>query len=454
MSDSQAAARHANLGGVTDLDRRQFIGAGLAAAAGAYLGLPVRSASASTALRKMIDIGPGGVIYPGSAQDLRYASNTDYFAETGTKWIRMWADWPSLQPHPGFAIDDPRSPGYWRLQGLDAQIALANSRGIKVILMPYRFPTWVNGTATLSAQKDTDAEISYRYGDRMTKAAWDRYVRNGRNPAAYNPSRRALEYMLPTDPYGPSSAWAQYFDFLYRRYGYQQRATGRYVHGFELVNEPNLQLWPQQGATTTDPFAQTPRTIERAIAQLFKTAGAISKRYAESTVLYGPSISDSDTTTSRLYTRYDAFVPAFLDACAAIGHAPSARVAWTHHNYTDVEKRQTSTRTQLIRGLLAGRWTGLAGAQSPTVFITEGGARLSRMPALYPAEDPRQAQAKCLRDAWALHRSNSGAGVGVSMLAQYLLYADPNFDCGLLDPYPSTVKRPAYEAWKSFPTYS
>src|SRR5215217_4033787 len=107
--------------------------------------------------------------------------------------------------------------------------------------------------------------------------------------------------MLPTAAYGPSSAWAQYFDFLYRRYGYQQRATGRYVHGFELVNEPNLQLWPQQAATTTDPFAQTPRTIEPAIAQLFKTAGAISKRYGEPSVLYGPSISDNDNASSPLY---------------------------------------------------------------------------------------------------------------------------------------------------------
>jgi hypothetical protein len=37
------------------------------------------------------------------------------------------------------------------------------------------------------------------------------------------------------------------------------------------------------------------------------------------------------------------------------------------------------------------------------------------------------------------------------MLAQYLLYADVNFDCGLLEPHPSMVKRPSYAAWKSFP---
>ena len=69
-------------------------------------------------------------------------------------------------------------------------------------------------------------------------------------------------------------------------------------------------------------------------------------------------------------------------------------------------------------------------------------------------EDPREAQARCLRDAWALHERPDGPGAGVAMFAQYLLYADPNFDCGLLDPYPSTVKRPAYEAWRAFPAYS
>ena len=87
------------------------------------------------------------------------------------------------------------------------------------------------------------------------------------------------------------------------------------------------------------------------------------------------------------------------------------------------------------------------------MFVTEGGARLTRMPALYPAEDPRQAQAKCLRDAWTLDRRDTAQGAGVAMMAQYLIHADPNFDCGLIDPWPSTLKRPAYDAWRSFPKY-
>ena len=73
------------------------------------------------------------------------------------------------------------------------------------------------------------------------------------------------------------------------------------------------------------------------------------------------------------------------------------------------------------------------------------------MRTLYPGEDPLAAQAKCLQTAWNLHSGASGGGEGVAMLAQYLLYADPNYDCGLLEPAPSTVKRPAYATWKTFP---
>jgi hypothetical protein len=411
----------------------------------------------SRVLRKLIDVGPGGVIYPGSAQDFRYHDNPLYFSDTRTPWIRMWADWPSLQPDATAAIDDPASPSHWKLQALDAQIALANARGVRVLLLPYRFPTWVNGTAALAAGKDTDAEISFEHWDRMTPAAWARYVRDGRDPARYNPSRRALEYRLPDlDPYGPFGRWARFFEFLYGRYHYGRRASGPYVDGFELVNEPNLQLWPQQAAPAADadPFEQTPATAATRVAELMRTAQAISERYAYSTPLFAPSISDSDEPGSRLHTRDDAFTPALLDAFDAIGYRPHPGQAWSHHNYTDVERRLTKTRTQAIRAQLTGRWTGYVAGQAPTVFVTEGGARLSQMASLYPAEDPREAQAKCLRDTWALHADDSGAGAGVAMLAQYLLYADPNFDSGLIDPYPSTVRRPAYDAWKSFPAYA
>ena len=100
--------------------RRQFLarGALLAAAAagagGAWAatreGGDDRAAPRPKPLRKLLDIGPGGVIAPGSAQDLRAAGNAGYFTDTGTRWIRMWADWPSLQPSADHAPDDPREP--------------------------------------------------------------------------------------------------------------------------------------------------------------------------------------------------------------------------------------------------------------------------------------------------------------------------------------------------------
>ena len=390
--------------------RRQFIARG-ALLAGAAVGAPALSHAADAprpkTLRKLLDIGPGGVIAPGSAQDLRVAGNAGYYADTGTRWIRMWADWPSLQPDGERAPDDPLSPGGANLRALDEQIALANRLGIRVLLMPYRFPRWANGTEDLADEA---------------------------------PGGKAPEYRLPGDAYGPGSAWAAYFAFLHDRY-HAGREGGPRVDGFELVNEPNLQLWPQAG-------------VAREVAQLLKTAQGISARNAHSTMLFAPSISDDDAPSSERYTRWSEFVPALLDELEAIGYLPHSGQAWSHHNYTDVERRQTRTRSQAIRALLKGRWGGYVEGEAPTVFVTEGGARLSRMPDLYPGEEPREAQARCLRDAWALHARPDGAGAGVAMFAQYLLYADPNFDCGLLDPFPSTVKRPAYEAWKAFPVDS
>ena len=128
------------------------------------------------------------------------------------------------------------------------------------------------------------------------------------------------------------------------------------------------------------------------------------------TLARAPSISDDDAPTSERYTRWSEFVPALLDELEAIGYLPHSGQAWSHHNYTDVERRQTRTRSQAIRALLKGRWGGFVEGEAPTVFVTEGGARLSRMPDLYPGEEPRAAQARCLRDAWALHARPDGRG--------------------------------------------
>jgi hypothetical protein len=408
---------------------------------------PSATAAPTDGLRKLIDIGPGGVLNPGSPQDYRYFSNPAYFADTQTRWIRMWADWPSLQPENAYAVDDPRSPGYSRLLALDDQIRRACADGLSVVLMPYRYPAWVNQTAPLAAVAGSDAEVSFQYWDRMPEQAWTRYLGSGRQAAVYNPRRAALAYRLPDEGHGPSSTWAVFFDFLYNRYHYGQRGSGRYVRAFELVNEPNLQLWPQQAPPApTAPFAPTAPTAARAVADMMATAQAISARHGDSTLMLAPSTSDGDQPSSRRATRYDEFVAQVLDALDAIGYRAHPQQAWSHHNYGDVEYRTGAARTRLVQGMLAGRWKGAAEHGTPRLYVTEGGARVERMTRLYPLEDPRAAQAACLQGAWAAH-----ASAGVVMLAQYLLYTDTNFDSGLLEAYPSTVARPAYATWKSFP---
>src|SRR3954453_92231 len=95
-------------------------------------------------LRRLVVLGPAGTIYPGSAQDYRSASNRAFVKDTKTKWIRLWADWPTLMPARG-QFDAAR------LAALDAQIAQAKADGLKVMLTMFRFPTWAKGVDAMSA---------------------------------------------------------------------------------------------------------------------------------------------------------------------------------------------------------------------------------------------------------------------------------------------------------------
>ena len=381
----------------------------------------------SAHLRRIIDFGPGAGVYPGSANDYRFHDNRTYVAETGTPWIRLWADWPSLQPDPAIAVDAPENPGLAWLQALDDQIATARADGVRVLLVAHRFPTWANGTAELAAVRNTDGEASFAFADRMAPATWDRYVAAGRDPAVFNPGRRALEYRVPPEGLGAGSPWSAFFEFLYARYAAGVADPARDADGFDLVNEPNYFLWPQrEPAPAEDPFARTPLAVPQPVAQLMGAAQAVADRIGGTSLLF---------------------------ALAAAGVQVGPRMAWAHHNYSDLERRWDTTYLQQLRDVLRGRWTGFEEGEPPTVFVTEGGARLSKMRALYPAEDPLAAQAQSLREGWDRHVRDDGPGAGVAMLAQYQTYSDPRFDTGLLDPWPSTVRRPSYAVWASLPRF-
>jgi hypothetical protein len=428
------------------LNRRAFLGT-TAAAAGAAFFAP--RAEAMSGLLRIVDLGVGATIHPGSANDLRVGDNRAILEETGTHAIRLWADWPSLQPNPALAPDDPASPGAPYLAALDAQIAAADEDGLRVVLLLYRFPLWANGMEALGAVRGTDAEISFMYADRIAPAAWQRYVAGGRDPAVYTPSRRGLEFAVPAEGCGPGTAWARMFAFLHERY--RPDRAGLRVDGIELVNEPNFQLWPQRTPSpTADEFALGDVLAQRTIAQMMAAAREVSAAAGHPMLIFTPSFADSDQR-GRTVTPHDVLTVALLDELEATGAAVGPNEVWAHHNYTDMEGRVLATKTQAMRALMRGRWTGLADPTGPVVVITEGGVRISRMRALYPAEDPRAAQATSMALALSRHAANSGPGAGVWMLAQYTIHADPGFDSGLMEVWPSTVRRPVFAAWSAGP---
>src|SRR5215210_8405819 len=106
-------------------------------------------------LRRLVVLGPNGTITPGSSQDYRQAGNRAFFAETGTRWARLWADWFTLMPARG-QFDQAR------VASLDEQIALARRDGLRLILTLYRFPLWANGTDNPTADQLTAWERDRR----------------------------------------------------------------------------------------------------------------------------------------------------------------------------------------------------------------------------------------------------------------------------------------------------
>src|SRR5688500_1249845 len=103
----------------------------------------------SSYLRKCIDIAPTAVVTPGPfvANDYRNLRRHTWWTalrET-TRWLRLWADWPSGQlvaAHPPVDVEKAAES----LSALDAQIDAAHADGMQIILMPYRYPKWSNET--------------------------------------------------------------------------------------------------------------------------------------------------------------------------------------------------------------------------------------------------------------------------------------------------------------------
>lgn len=149
-----------------ELTRRQLLARAGAAAVGvagaaALSRLQVVSPAVAAVPRRCVALGPAGCIAPGCPQDLRVAGNRALLADSGTRWVRLWADWPTLMPAPGsFAAD--------RVAALDDQLAVARADGLRTILTLYRTPDWVGrGVAAAPPWRAFLSWTIARYGERL-----------------------------------------------------------------------------------------------------------------------------------------------------------------------------------------------------------------------------------------------------------------------------------------------
>src|SRR5215212_131669 len=101
-----------------------------------------------TAMARGIDLTPQGLRVPGALQDytvLRVQPWAPPLIARATH-VRFWVDWPFVQPKGAIGLADPANPGLPHLLALDAQVDAAVADGLQVILMPWRYPRWVNHT--------------------------------------------------------------------------------------------------------------------------------------------------------------------------------------------------------------------------------------------------------------------------------------------------------------------
>lgn len=394
-------------------------------------GLAAPPAAGEPGLRKAISMGP--INHGGDYEDLTGHGNLDTVRQTGARWVRIWVRWdkaqlfpPSLLPWSGLAGPANDLPGcgtgcgFRYVQAVDAQVAAARAAGMNVVLASYHFPRWANGTEGRPAD----------------------WAREDRGTATTPVERlKPMEYRIPIGQLGRTGYYGGWINWLIGRYARYGRSIA-----LEIVNEPNHQLWPQQGPSTTgDRFGPGPVVIDDYVAEMMETARAVSAVRGHPLLLAGPAFADRFGANSRTMTNFQTAVPETLNALAARGFRPTDTFVWSHHNYSDVERNIPSpTRAEQARAYLVGRWRGRGGTSSPKLWLTEGGARLGQSQATDLAR-----QAELVDSNW----TRMSAAPGIQMWTNYLLYADPTANSGLRDArLGSGAPRPVWNVFEAFPS--
>lgn len=388
----------------------------------------VAPASGESGLRKALSMG--SINYGGDPGDLTVNGNLGLVQQTGARWVRLFIRWDKAQPLPPVFVPESRldSPandlpecgtgcGFRYIASLDAQIAAARAAGLNVVLASWHFPRWANGTA--DKRSDWGSE--------------------DRGPPGTPAERlKAMEMRIPVGQLGVDGHYGRWIDFLVERYAPYGRSFA-----LEIMNEPNLQMWPQQGpSTTADRFGPGPSVLGSYVAEMMTTARSLAAARGNPILMGAPALSDHFGVDSRTETNFRTAVADTLAALSSDGWPDS--FVWTHHNYIDVEQNRPSpTRADAVRGLLVDRWAGRGGSADPKLWLTEGGARLGSGDATDPAS-----QAELVRLNW----ERMSAAPGVEMWTNYLLYENPYANSGLRDDrLAGGDPRPVWDTFVGFP---
>src|SRR4051794_33097874 len=70
----------------------------------------------------------------------RFSTCESSIRATNTPWVRIWADWSTIQPSQSDPVDNPT---FWA--GVDAGVKAANTAGRYVLLTAWRCPLWASG---------------------------------------------------------------------------------------------------------------------------------------------------------------------------------------------------------------------------------------------------------------------------------------------------------------------
>jgi hypothetical protein len=380
----------------------------------------------ASTLRKCIDLAP--------TNRVDIADARPHWVETRTPWVVIWAQWDLIEPN----------QGDFRFADLDSDIQNArntivpnggiNDDRLNIILKLWKFPRWANGTSGPEWQPGASADQASQ-------------------PDRFNPDSRTvkpLEFRVAAD-LTTTSPWANFIRMLMTRYR-------GWIDFLDVVNEPNLQLWPQQDSAGNV-------TIHRPVAQMFKTAQTIRDNIVpggtQTPILLGPGTDDSFFTGQpRLRTVVPRFMDLFLPELNRIGFVPGRKFGWSHHNYTDVESNLTGTenRAAFVRNRLVSNWAGWPDglASNPYVMLTEGGARLTRIGDGSTSLANKQRQATLLQNNYDRNHRNDGDGAGIGIVTTYQMHTTTDFDSGLREvrqppPAPDGAARPAYTTWQALP---